>query len=127
MAQYVNIPIDRLTYLFTSFNKQGANLGNADVTVQPFTDLGGVSLYTMPPNTMTANRAVTLGNTSAPPAGVVWLCFILRQDQTANTLTVKRADTTNIYVDPVSPTQNRILQFICSNGVWSANAGYICP
>lgn len=102
--------------------RQGANLGNADATIEPFTDQK--SLYVLPAATLTANRTITLGNTSAPGAGLLWFVYILRNDLTAFTLTIKKADGTTIYTDPASPTTPRILQFYCSSGVWTANTGW---
>lgn len=105
--------------------KRGANLGDADVTIQPFTD--NCSLYVIPPNTLTANRTYTLGNTSAPGAGIIWVCTIVRYDRTAFTVTIKKADTTTIYTDPISPTRNAQFQFGCSAGVWAVSQASIIP
>lgn len=118
MSLYVNSPIGPITRL------RGADLGDATVTIQPFSGTG-FSLIYLPPNTLTADRTVTLGNTSAPGAGAYWSLFIVRQDLTANQLIIKKADTTTIYTDPASPTQVRCLEFVCQNGVWSTNTAFI--
>lgn len=102
---------------------RGTNLGDATVTIQPFTD--GAAVYVLPAGTLTANRTITFGNTSAPGAGVVWLCTIIRLDLSAFTIQYKRADTTNIYLDPATPAVARYHQFICNNGTWAANTGQL--
>lgn len=121
MSLYVNIPFSASAAMAPA--PAPALLGDASVTLQPFTDLAG--LYIMPPNTMTANRTITLGNTSAPAAGLLWLVTIIRYDRTAFTLTIRRTDLTNIYVDPVSPTSARLFQAYCNAGVWAQNAGWL--
>lgn len=74
------------------YARPGADLGDADATIQPTTD--AASCYTMPESTMTANRIVTLGTTGSPvTAGIVQ---IIRRDRSANTLTVKVGSTTLI-------------------------------
>lgn len=100
---------------------RGADLGDADATLQPFST--GKSLYVMPAATLTATRTFTLGNTSAPGAGVVWVIDVIRLDTSAQQIVWKRADTTTIYTDPGTPAAARHFQFICSNGVWSSNTG----
>jgi hypothetical protein len=112
----VESPLD-----LTSF-KRGADLAG-DATIQPFVDK--VSLYVVP--LLIANTTITLGNTSAPGAGQIWVCSILRTDRSAFTLTIKKADATTIYTDPVSPTWNSELQFGCNAGVWGVNLAYIAP
>lgn len=103
---------------------KGANLTDADGTLQPFSG-AGFSIVFLPPATLTADRTITLGNTSAPGAGPYWSLFIVRQDLTANQLIIKKADATTIYTDPVSPTQIRCLEFVCQAGVWSPNTAFI--
>lgn len=118
-ADGTKIPADIMSYA------RGADLGDADATLQPFTD--NASLYVLPPNTLTANRTITFGNTSAPGAGQNWLCTILRYDRTAFTLTIKKTDTTTIYTDPISPTSSRALMFFAANGVWAVSQAWIVP
>jgi hypothetical protein len=83
----------------------GANLTNADATVNPGTD--GASVYTMPAATQNAARVITLGVTGTLIAGVstVW---IVRRDATANTLTIRNGGTNGVAVPdvviPASPT-----------------------
>lgn len=85
----------------------GPNLGDASVTINPGTD--GVSLYTMPAATMTANRVVTIGTgTSANLVAGVTTVYIQRRDLTANTLTIRNGGANGTVIPdvvlPASPT-----------------------
>lgn len=104
----------------TNMYQRGADLGDASVTIQPFTDRAW--FYVLPAGTLTASRTITLGNTNFyNTAGITLWCGILRLDTSANTLVIKKADGTTIYTDPASPAQSRYLQFACDNtGVWLA-------
>lgn len=120
MAGYINSPLVSVSQLEKIFVR-GANLTDADATLQPFTDRAW--FYVMPASTMSAARTITLGNTDFyNTAGMFLWCGILRLDTTANTLTVKKTDTTTIYVDPASPAPGRLLVFACdATGVWAAS------
>jgi len=63
--------------------KRGANLGDADATIQPFTDKA--SRYDLPVATLTANRTVTLGTTNVITNTKV---SITRRDATNKTLAI---------------------------------------
>lgn len=120
MAGYINLPSAALSTLTTIFNR-GADLTDADTTLQPFTDRAW--FYVLPAGTLTASRTFTLGNTNFyNTAGMFLWCGILRYDTSANTVVVKKADTTTIYTDPASPAAARLLVFACdATGVWAAS------
>lgn len=114
-------PMSTLTpvEIFSLIYSRGADLINADQTIQPFTDRA--FFYVLPAGTLTANRIVTFGNTGFyTAAGPVFVAGIIRLDTSAFTLTVRRADATVIYTDPASPPPARTILFTCStSGVWS--------
>ena len=63
----------------------GANLGNADVTIQPANE--PATTYTLPAATLTAPSAYTLGTTGTGTVPIA--CWLQIRDLSANTVTVK--------------------------------------
>src|SRR6478736_1205249 len=104
--------------MFAVGPKQGADLGNADVTIQPFTDK--CSLYIMPAATMTTPRTITIGNTSAI-AGNLWTISIVREDLTSHALVINNAAGSPIFTFTGSPGQAVRCEFYCNSGVWTVN------
>jgi hypothetical protein len=115
MSKYINIPPSDP---FLSMFSRGADIGDADTTLQPFTDRAW--FYVLPANTLTANRVITLGNTNFyNSAGMFLWVGILRYDTGAFTLRINNTAGAQIYLDPASPAPARLLVFACTNaGVW---------
>jgi hypothetical protein len=78
----------------------GANLGNADATINPASDKA--SLYLLPAGTLTAARVLTLGVSGAPITSSV--LQVVRRDLSANTLTVNDDAGTTLLTFAASPT-----------------------
>ena len=94
--------------------KTGANLTDADATIQPVTDKA--SQYTLPDATLTANRTLTLGTTSA------WAGLqvrIVRKDVTANTYAVG-----TLFTFPASTAMAAWFQYTGNYWIF-ISAGYI--
>ena len=65
------------TKLSSFYARSSANLGDADVTVQPQTDL--IGQYVMPAGTTTAARTITVGKASSPAPTRVVVFYIFAQ------------------------------------------------
>lgn len=94
--------------------KAGANLADTDATIQPATD--NASQYTLPAATLTMNRTLTLGTTSAW-AGL--MVRIVRKDVTANTLAVGA-----LFTFPESTAMAAWFQYTGNDWIF-ISAGYI--
>lgn len=88
--------------------KGGANLTDADATIQPATDKA--SQYVLPAATLTTNRTVTLGTTSALTGLMV---RIVRRDRTANTLAIGA-----MFTFGASPTADMEAWFLYNGSYW---------
>lgn len=96
MSLYVNIPSSG----GGAVPRQGANLTDADATVNPASSQISASL--LPAGTLSANRVLTLGVTGSPVTGHIYQ--VLRYDLTANTYAVKDDAATTLYTFAASPT-----------------------
>jgi hypothetical protein len=95
-----------------------ALLGDADTTIQPFTDK--VGLYILPAGTLTANRILTIGSTGGI---VTWQIYIAVYDLSANTYTIKENGGGTLWTRPASPGRAIVYQPFCTNGpLWIVNA-----
>ena len=96
---------------------EGSLLGDASVTIQPFTDQ--VSKYSMPAATRSTNRTVTLGITS-PFTGLSVL--IEDRDLSANTLTITNGGTNGgSVVFPTSHTKPMGMWWYWNSADWVFN------
>lgn len=112
-------PVEILSAVF----QRGADIPNANITLQPFTDRA--YFYVVPAGTLTANRIITLGIANQAAMGVDALAYqiaIVRLDTSPFTLTIRRNDLVVIHTDPASPPAGRNLIFVCTSaGAWVQN------
>lgn len=80
---------------------RGADIPDADTTLQPFVDL--CSEYVMETGVSTADRTVTMGVTSAIVSSFIQVCLVIKPQ--AHSITIKNDGGTTLYVaGPVAQT-----------------------
>lgn len=80
--------------------KAGANLTNADATINPASD--AASLYTLPAATLTGAHILTLGVSGSPITNSI--VQLIRRDLTSNTYTIKDDAGTTLLVFASGPS-----------------------
>jgi len=93
------------------FRVASATLTDASVTIQPFTDK--CSKYILPSGTLTANRILTLGVTSAVTSDIIQIVVL---DISAHTYRINDDAGTQLVLKGASPGQAHTYQFYYNGG-----------
>lgn len=103
--------------------RRGANLTDADITIDPNADK--CNLYVLPAGTLTGNRSVTVASTS--PAGTIVLIVV--EDISANTYTIKSNAGATLWTKAASPGQAICFQVYTPGdfGNFTANTRWWSP